>query len=432
MTEKEKDIISYALEGKSNFEIAELVKTYDYHQVSSFISSLNNPENEHYNSKLYQDILMARSLDHYQIIDKDLLFDVVKLIMNGFSNAEIEIMLNLNRSVRDIIEPLHLKNSGIYDLDLYQKVIKKMNETLAKKEDEILKRLENLERQGMDLKSAISGNILRTYERKKKIRNVLFTYLDYNQNISIEALAKECNVPVHYVRSVLTGSYDIQYCNELVGQEKMTEIVQNYLKNSANNKVSFEFPTILTKEEKNIIDQVKKHSLFWRQIVLTFRLSLEDFAWLVQFPMEKIEELKKAIYFNSNVRICNALNYLFTYYTSEHQPEQQERRKNVKLFLQKLSYYQKTNPLEHQKCIQELNDEAYRKIVNEKEKKDLTEEDYRVIFTYILKYALSTRQYPYDFRIKEHCPKDMENDYENLLFFNQQTSHQMYKGSSRK
>ena len=139
-------IFDLALKGLSYRKIADTLYFTKEGTIRDLINSLNNPLHENYNPDLYARILMEKSLHSNILVDKDLIDNVVRMILDGYLSIEIAVLNNLNKDdYRRILSII--KDGTYYSEDFISKIKEKLRKTNRMNVNEKYKRIWRLERE---------------------------------------------------------------------------------------------------------------------------------------------------------------------------------------------------------------------------------------------------------------------------------------------
>ena len=112
--------------------------------ANNWLNDLKKPESRWYKPELYNEILFKRALNE-KIVDKDVLFDIVALIKEGFLYVEIGALLGITENeIKSYLETLKKPKSPYYDPKLYQDIQIKNQENNSIEEDKLYKKFQNL------------------------------------------------------------------------------------------------------------------------------------------------------------------------------------------------------------------------------------------------------------------------------------------------
>jgi len=431
--DKEK-IINIAIEGKSAKEIAAILP-FDENEIRRFIASLNHKGNSNYKPNKYQDIVMNRQK---RTIDKDFIDEIIKLIYEGFTFTEIAAMYEntTEEEVKRNIYFLYAKNSPFKDKFLYSKVMRKQQQNQKRMEEEIYKRLESLEKNGVDLKQISSEMVFKRFERKKRIREMILDCLDSNMSLSTEELARKHSLNGETVKNILNGTIEKNTVLQVIDEESFQNIQNAWRVRNQVAKEEFRkgldkfFESKLTEEEKKKLEKISNQMNLWIPLLLTFQLSIEDLGILTNF--HNLEELKKVVMQKADKMSNyheNTLNYLFTNRIATNEREREERITKAKKFLKELTLAQVTKNKEKERnLLQWLTDyKALTLLKNKKPIETLTPEELNTLMEYRIKYAMPYQYFPYtNNALKRYIPDKYKEEMQEISDYNDKMSKQAF------
>ncbi len=407
---KEK-VIELALKGLSDMKIADELNIIDHYCVTQILKEAKAKD-----PNLDYQIQMARYLNHRVVIDKDLLDDIIALNAQNFSREEMALLLD--RDYEEIIEHINaLHRSSLYqDEEAYQKIMETQEKLATTHKFKVYQRLEDLKRQGFRLDNIHSMRLDR-FEFYQKVKNLLQEYLDFNMQIPDDKLAARYDLSIDFLRGILNGTMNRDLVSFLIGEEGIQKIRKYREQNLLHPSTEHLFDQRnLTEEEKKAISYLKKNINFWISFVLTFRLSLDDLAYFTFYPSTSdITILQKNLFSFTNYLSKQALDYLF-FSVSHKKEDVLQRRKKAREYILKLNAAAKKGKDEYLLVLGEINDGDYKKLVSSQKKINrYTEEDWRIVLNYHIKYALSFSQSFYrDQTLRNHCPDDLRSEFQQL------------------
>ncbi len=298
-TQWETKIIELALQGLSNTKIADKLNMSE-RTIQEFLYSLGRLNHPNYDLDTYQKIQMERNLKQRNTVDKDLLDDIVNLIFAGFTYVEIAIIQG-NMTEEEVYNYLNYLQQGVFqNIELYNKVREKYAQTIEMKREEIYKRLQRLEEQGVNLKTVSSSRFTRQYLYNKKIYEMVREYIDSGFNLSDQYLATKYDFNSYQIADILTIK-DYEEClYRMFGKEKIEEMrayrrEKSHLasKRTYDNFFGNSKQPVISEEEKAKLNKIKSQMSLWYPMIFTFRLSIEDLGVLTNF--NNIPALKKMI-----------------------------------------------------------------------------------------------------------------------------------------
>ncbi len=385
-----------ALDGLKNREIAEILNLDEFY-VRNFVSDYSNPSSNHYNMGVYNQIIMARNLRNKAIVDYDEVEEMTRLVLEGYTFLEVGIQMN--KTENDVISQfdkvLNNPYSIYFDKNLYNQIMKKQANTLDNHWDEVIKRLQKLEREGVEIEKYSRSSILKKYRRFQKISSLLQEYLSYNGNVTDQFLAKKYQLEVYDVRGILLGTIDREISEKIIGKDAIEKIRSHRFENLKQIKEDYKNQyQIIGNKVKDELARIEKQKNLWISLMLTFRLSYEQIAKLTQFPTKYLFELKYAITNHLDEQKLQALNYLETEESTE------ENLQKARRFYYSMLLALQTKQENAKYYLDILNDRSYHTLMKTKKKEEYLPSDYEIIISYVLKYA-----------------QFFSNDFETLLFY---------------
>lgn len=434
-TNWEQKIIEMALEGKSDFEISNKLNI-ELNIVRRYITSLGRLNHPNYDIDTYNKIQMEKNLAQKGIIDKDLLEEIVNLVQNGFTFLEIACLTeHQEKDIRKYVS--YLKEHPIYkDEEMYHQILKK-EEKNEKEESALFHRLQLMESNGVKLEKYSSSKLLVRYQKIKKIHQMVFAFLKNNRNITAKDLANQFNLTTENVINILSGKEEKEVVLLLMSEETYQEMLKKRANEVKEIIQKFNRSAKITKTnelEMLKIQKLDSQMFFWIKFILTFRITIEDFASLVK--IEDVELLKKSILKNAYIygdTYTNALIYLWNYYVIYFEKECHENFKDAKKYLFALNIQQNQKQEEYKKMLKKINDQDAMEILKSKKNLyTLSDEEKHTMIEFYLKYALSTTSIPYDYQtlFKNANKKELE-EIEALMSYNQYKNKEVLNAKKR-
>ena len=199
----DKKIIELSLNGYSTREIVDMLPGSNESTINSFINTLNKVNHPNYNPKIYNKILMEKFLKVNNVIDKDLIFKVADMILEGYLPIEIAVLNNLNeQSFNKII--YNIKSLTYLDEQKVSKVKEKLHAIINLNTITKFHRILKLEKQFPNIKLEDYGFELNHYRHWQENIKLVDEFL--NTNIDLTTLALKHNVTKTTVRNLLTGN----------------------------------------------------------------------------------------------------------------------------------------------------------------------------------------------------------------------------------
>lgn len=412
-------IYRLALEGKKNAEIADELR-FDEHFIQKRIAILEKIEPELYNA-----IYFKRYMFH-NLVDKDLLYDIVKLIFEGFLYIEIATILGITeKEVKDNVKQFSKKTSPFYDNELYNKIVAKNIENETIKEEELFQRFSRIAKAGIELSKISNSAAIKRFETRITSQHILQRYVESNYTLSDQELAYQYHVTKAFVQELLTGKDKEQLGMKLLGKDTMNYIQQLRImrRNEENKKNKLQIHSLkstLSTENQKKLQMILLNIDFWLKILFTFRLSLEEFGIIIGF--NNLETLKTILY--SRAR-RNTLDLLFSDCNTHPSKEKIEY---VQTYLRQLQAVHANDLEQYEELLKKINDYKYQEILAKKQSiNHLTEEEVRIVLEYRLKYFLTYKDLPFDRRaLQKRCPEDLKEQLELLDEDNSASFQYMY------
>ncbi len=432
VTKWEQQIIKLALQGKSNYTIADEMNL-DAVVVASFIQSLSILNHPNYDLDTFQKIQIERNLSQRRIIDKDFLEDVVSLVFSGFTYVEIASMYE-DKTEKDVQQTIYFlkdKHSIYKDEELYERVVRKNLENINNNEEKIFKRLEELEKNGLDLKTISASMLIKKYDFNKRLRLMIQEYLDHNMNLTDQYLATHYGFPDKTVAAIFTSFEYEQRVLKIITKETLERIREYRIANGLRlARESNQFPLEATEEEKKQANKIRSQMNLWIPILFTFKLSIEDLAIINN--IKNFSLLRSIIYQSTNqidVVTLNSLDYLFSHEIAADPLEALQRRNEAKAFLTELSKAQLTNNVsKYKEMLGWLMDVKAKKLIKTKKSlSSMTEEELNSIYEYRIKYAIPYSFFPYHREtLLSYMPEKYKDRMEEISDFNDRISKELF------
>jgi len=428
-TQWEQNVIDLALQGLSNMEISNHLDT-DVGLIANYISTLGKLEHHNYDLDLFQKIQMERNLAQRTITDKDLLEDIVALVFSGFTYVEIASMYSnmTEEEVHSVLYKLNEKGSVYYDSELYKKVAAQNKKNIEKNEEKIFKRLEELEKNGLNLKTISNSKLVQKYHLYKKIRSIMLEYLNHNMDLSDQYLAAKYGYQsAKVLENIFTNKSYEKVILSVIDKETLEKIREhrkiNGLQKAKKIYASMNRPNFeISLEEKELLNKIISRMNLWFPIMFTFQLSIDDLGILNNFKHLNIlrEEIwKVADRTNEFYRI--SLSYLLTHTIATNDEEREKRRNAAKTFLSELGKAQLTNDLQkYKEMLEWLTDVKAKKLLNsKKELSQMSEEELNSVIEYRIKYAIPYQYFPYKSEtILKYTPLKYQEQMKEVSDFN--------------
>ena len=176
---EDKKIFADLLNGEKLKDIA-----FKYHlsetSILNKLKSLENNKNPNYNPKLAYEIKMARNLNS-NLIDKDELDEIVKMIFDGYMLIEIAYKKDLSiERINKILNIYNIKTSPYYNPIFYGQINKMISKTMSLDDLTLFKRLAVLEKIGVNVDSYTQIALVKRYNSFKRCYQMIDDLLNDN------------------------------------------------------------------------------------------------------------------------------------------------------------------------------------------------------------------------------------------------------------
>lgn len=417
----EQEIFELIKQGKSTTEISQMLNISNYNIVNTIKRSQYKDE-----------ILFLRSIKKAKMIDKDLVDEIVSLINQKYSFAEIAIYLSTTEAeIRSLLRyTFNNECSPYYDSSYYYSLLAKYENNLQINRYLIYQRLETLENKNhsLNLFNYSNSKFISEYKIYQNGKQMVYYYLNNDLKPTDEELSEKFNIRLAIINVILLNQHHLICLNQFLSAEKINLIREKrkekaqVLKNQ--HHIDFQSKTQYFKTQigEKKVEKILLNKVFWLKILLTFRLSLPDFAQLLG-----IEDLCVAndfvTYLAYQVNLTHAVTFLFSY-----AQDSKVNLNKASLFLAMFKR-SKNNPEELKKVMSIINDSQYHEIVKKVENNELlTEEEEKEVARYHIKYALSMRTTPvFQRKINTLCKKYYPYEYELLTEHNNLDFQMVYR-----
>ncbi len=411
LTNYDKKIIELSLQGYSSREIADRLPGSSESSIINFISNLNKVNSPNYNPNIYSRILMEKSLKINNIVDKDLIYKVAEMILDNYLPIEIAVLNNITEpEFKQII--YNIKSLTYFDKDMVEKIKQKLHNITTLKPNIKFRRILKLEKQFPNIKLEDYGFELIHYRRWQENIRLIEDFLE--NNLDITTLALKHNV-VNTTARILLNNTD-HFLENNFDQETCQRVISMYYSkiNETNKRTEFQTKKIVDPKIHSIV----KNGRFWILFLLTFKISISDLAKM--FKIDDVKELHERLFRKAeeiNNIYYRALKYLD--YTSSSE--------NLQTAINFYKEYMeaKKNDLEKaKKMIKNIDDQDFITLVKSKKRIDrMTEEEHRLIADNWAKFALSSRDFPYQLSsLDKYCLPYNEDEIKKVKDFNLETS----------
>ena len=411
LTNYDKKVVELSLQGYSAREIADQLMNTNESAINSFINTLNNANHPNYNPELYSQILMEKSLKNYNVIDKDLIFKVTKMILDNYLPIEIAVLNNLTEhDFNQII--YNIKCSIYYDENTVERIKNKLQEISALDSNIKFRRILKLEKNFPNIKLEDYGFELIHYRRWQDNFKLVEEFLQ-NKN-DITTLAMKYNIAKTTVRNILNNCDSSHFIENNFDKETCQKILKLY-HSQINDSKQFD---LKHKEIDPKIISITNNSRFWILFILTFRISINDLAQM--FKIKDVKELHDNLFQKAqdlDNRYYRALNYLDYNNNSQNLP--------VAINFYKEYMDAKKNNIEKAKeMIKVIDDHDFIVLMNSKKRIDkMSAAEHRMIADNWVKFALSCRDFPYKLcSLDKYCMPYHEEEIKKIKEYNLETS----------
>lgn len=359
-------------------------------------------------------------------------FDLAKLNQMIFLCQKgmrfIEVAANLRCTeavVQQYIYQLSLKKSVVSNPLLYRKIMNQEKALNQKPILEIFKDYARIEEEYACRVQDLSNSFLiKRYLDDKNYRELVSLYIATDFSLSDQALAQKFSMAVSTVQRLLNNEEDL---SKYTTKEQAQAIHQYRI--DRHKAIRFEFSnrgkTGSTEDKK--IQSVLRNIGFWLQIILNFRLSLEDFAKIIGYT--DLEKLRDALYVELEHRSPiqkKAAEYTFTMYPNENPLHYKAATRFLNMYyLLKKQGHEAEATAQYKKLCQV--DMDFSALVKQGMRTPMTDDERITILKYKVKYAVIWLLLPVrkkdvlDF--KEPMPKELADELElNDHFHNQKVT----------
>ena len=382
----EKKIINLSLQGYSTREIADTLTYIDEPAINSLIRSLNTANHPNYNPKLYNTILMEKSLKINNIVDKDLIYKVAEMILDNYLPIEIAVLNNITE--HDLNQVIYnIKSSTYFDEKKVKRIKEKLHETASLKVNIKYQRILKLEKQFPNIKLEDFGFDFVNYRRWQLNFKIIEDFLE--NDLDCTTLAIKYNLAKSTVRNLLTNNDSSHFLENNFAKETCEQIFNLY-----HARIDDEVKKIDIKPKETVdpkIESITKNGRFWILFILTFRISINDLA-----------NLEKAINFYKEYMIAK-----------------------------------KTDIEKAKQMLKMIDEQDFMNLIKSHKRIDtMSEEEHRLIADNWVKFALSSRDFPYKLSsLNKYCLPYHEEEIKKIKDFNVETSRMnqrlVYQKNSR-
>lgn len=412
MTNYEKKIIELALQGYSTRKIADSLSDFSEHSINDLIKSLNDINSPNYNPKIYSNILMERSLRLNNFIDKDLIFKVKTMILDGYLPIEIAVLNNLTLSEYEKVI-YNIKHLTYFDEEMLNKIKTKLHEANNIKTINKYRRILKLEKQFPNLKLEDYGFEIVNYRRWQENFKLVNDFLENNLDLAI--LAMKYNIAKTSVRNLLTNSDAYHFLENNFDLETKERVIKQYYAkiNEEPKKLDITFKKVEPK-----IESITNNGRFWILFLLTFRLPISALAKMFKIKDEK--QLHESLFYKAedlNGIYPRALYYL------DCNSDFTNLEKAINFYKEYMDA-KKNNLPKAKEMIKLIDERDFFTLIKSNKKIDkMTKEEHRLIADNWVKFALSSRDFPYQLSsLNKYCLPYHEEEINKIKSFNLETS----------
>ncbi len=412
---EDKKIFADLLNGEKLKDIA-----FKYHlsetSILNKLKTLEDNKNPNYNPKLAYEIKMARNLNS-NLIDKDELDEIVKMIFDGYMLIEIAYKKDLSiEGINKILNIYNIKTSPYYNPVFYGQINKMISKTMSLDDLTLFKRLAVLEKFGVNVDSYTQIALVKRYNSFKRCYQMIDDLLNDNYE-TFKQLHEKHHLNTDTLAIMIREEDDIQFLNNCVDAITKQKIKLKY----EQRKLELEHHKITVNnkpnEEKDKFYIVYKNINFWILFMISFKLSIYDLAEflnvkdvkkLYNVVFERVKEL--------DAKYINAFGYINEKVSKENVLE-------AKRFYQKYLLMRKVDSDKALKMLDILKDKKFHNLVASKKKiKDMTNEERLIICDYWVKYAMPIQKLPYSANdLNTYCRPLMSEQIKNIEEYNQET-----------
>ena len=414
--EDDKIIFELAKQGMSDEKIAIHIH-YNRESVYKRIKTLITEEHPNYNPSLYSQILIERSLINNPIVDKDLLDNIVNMILNDYLLIEIAVFTNLKKNeLEKILFKIKENKSNYYDATLIAKINKHLSKNKLEENINQFKRILKLEKQYPTIKLEDYGFNLKSYRYWQRCNAVINDFLYDTTDLQI--LGMRYNMNFNSIRNIINQTDKGQFLQKYYDKEAINTIKQLYRKSIENIDIKLKTYNNSDPIDNEKINKIANNSRFWILFLLTFRISINDLAKM--FKIKNIEKLHNVLVERASflsISYEKALKYLDNNFDSQNLP------KAINFYKEYIKAKQ-TNLKKAKEMIKVIDDYEFLKLLKSGKKiSEMTADEHRLIADYWVKYALNVRALPYDLKaLNKYCIPYREEEIKKIKDYNCETS----------
>lgn len=347
--------------------------------------------------------------------ENDRIEEIILLLNQGY--CLFEIALYYQTTETKLKNKLYiLKKHGDIAEDIYQFIQEKDKNLKKNTWLDIFTRLELLEKEGIDFQPFLHNAVWIRYMKYKQGRDVIREFAINKKDFA--EIAAEFHRSKSFIREMVNNE---EYL-ELFSIEQRMMIKQKIIERQEELHLRFQqqqqqFNDFLFNKQNGILN-IKLHQLelnksYFFKLIMTFRLTIEDFSELIGIDFTKRELYYLLMKIMGNSFMQNALHYVFECYAIYYPDLEKRRLKEAQAFDKKLKLAQL---MKDQTAIQQLltflNDSDFQAVSKKmRQNEKLTEEEWAVVFHYRFKYAVSYRKMQLNkYSVLHHMPKKYEEE----------------------
>ncbi len=428
MEEDNKKIFDLALKGEKIKNIANDNYLSEGAILGKF-KTLEKQNNPNYNPMLAYDIMMMRNINR-NLIDKDELDEIVKMILEGFMLIEIAYIKNLSiDNINKMLNTYNLVTSPYYNPDLYSKINKALNKTMSLDDLVLFKRLAYLQHLGANLDDYPKIPLIKRYDKLKRCYLMVEDLLNDNFD-SFKQLLERYHLNTDTLALMIREEDDIQFLNNCVDSITKQKIKLKY--EQRKEELERRSIKINHEEENEKFYIIYKNINFWILFMISFRLSIYDFAKFVN--IKDVKKLYNIIFDRVKEldgKYVNAFGYINEKVSDENMLE-------AKRFYQKYLLMKKIDNEKALKMLDFLKDKEFFTLLKSNKKiKDMSNDERLIICNYWIKYAMPIQKLPYSINdLNTYCRPLMNEQIKMVEEYNRETlkiyQRQLYRKKTNK
>ncbi len=414
MKEYNNEIFNSALNGEKIKDIA--AKNYICEAgIFNKFKNLLNQNNSNYNPQLAYEIMLNRNINS-KLIDKDELDEIVKMIFEGYMLIEIAFLKKISiENIHKLLNNYNKVTSPYYNPELYNKINNILTKPININDTKLLKRLYELEKLGANLDDYPKIPLIKHYNKLKRCYLMIEDLLNDNF-ISFKQLHEKYHLKTDTLSSIIKEEDEIKFLNTCVDPITKQKIKLKY----EQRKLQLEHYAIVIEnkdEEKDKFYLVYKNINFWILFIISFKLSIYDFANFLN--IKDVKKLYNIIFDRVKEldgKYINAFGFI-------NEKVSKENILEAKRFYQKYLLMKKIDNNKATKMLDILKDKEFYDLVKSKKKiKDMTVEERLIICNYWVKYAIPIQKMPYSINeLNFYCRPLMNEQIKAVEEYNRET-----------